>query len=132
MDDEVLRLVGKGDVSFAFTLHVPGCQVQEACGIVPEGQPGQAQCKCAELCTARMQVLQSHASASMKGGSAFKSYAKARALHVARAIVIHSWSRAAIVLSCTLIVASRTLHAVPVVSDTLRAGQGLAACVLGL
>lgn len=38
VDDEVLRVVGGESVSFVFSLHVPGCEVQEVCGIVPGGR----------------------------------------------------------------------------------------------
>lgn len=38
VDDEVLRVIGEESISFVFTLHVPGCEVQEQCGIVPGGR----------------------------------------------------------------------------------------------
>jgi hypothetical protein len=47
VDDEVLRVIGGNDISFVFTLHVPGCAVLEQCGIVPGGKPGQAANRCA-------------------------------------------------------------------------------------
>ena len=46
VDDEVLRVIGGQDISFVFTLHVPGCAVEEQCGIVPGGKPGQAAKRC--------------------------------------------------------------------------------------
>lgn len=50
VDDEVLRVIGGQDISFVFTLHVPGCAVEEQCGIVPGGKPGQAAKRCDMLC----------------------------------------------------------------------------------
>ena len=47
VDDEVLRVIGGADISFVFTLHVPGCAVLEQCGLVPGGKPGQAAKRCA-------------------------------------------------------------------------------------
>jgi hypothetical protein len=41
VDDEVIRIIGGKHISFAFTLHVPGCPVQEACGIIPDGKGAQ-------------------------------------------------------------------------------------------
>lgn len=52
VDDEVLRVIGDEHISFAFTLHVSGCPVQEACGIIPEGK-GTAQAQGAMRCVAR-------------------------------------------------------------------------------
>lgn len=42
VDDEVLRTIGGEHISFVFTLHVPGCPVEEQCGILPDGK-GHAQ-----------------------------------------------------------------------------------------
>jgi hypothetical protein len=36
VDDEVLRLIGNRHISFTFTLHVPGCEVQEQCGLIAD------------------------------------------------------------------------------------------------
>lgn len=38
VDDEVLRVIGGESISFVFSLHVPGCEVKEVCGIVPGGR----------------------------------------------------------------------------------------------
>jgi hypothetical protein len=41
--DNVLLAVGGKDITFVFSLTVPGCEVKEACGIVPPGQCRRAQ-----------------------------------------------------------------------------------------
>jgi hypothetical protein len=38
VDDKVLHVIGADNISFVFTLHVPGCAVQEQCGIQEGGQ----------------------------------------------------------------------------------------------
>jgi hypothetical protein len=48
VDDEVLRVIGADHISFVFTLHVPGCPVQETCGIIPDGQGAKSQAQSAQ------------------------------------------------------------------------------------
>jgi hypothetical protein len=52
VDDEIVRIIGGEHISFAFTLHVPGCPVQEACGIIPDGKGAQGQAQPRHRCEA--------------------------------------------------------------------------------
>lgn len=42
VEDDVLREIGADTVSFVFSLHVPGCEVQDSSGLAsgPRGAPG--------------------------------------------------------------------------------------------
>ena len=42
VDDDVLREIGADNVSFVFSLHVPGCEVQDSSGLAsgPRGAAG--------------------------------------------------------------------------------------------
>ena len=46
VDDDVLREIGADTVSFVFSLHVPGCEVQESSGLAsgPRGAGGAGGC----------------------------------------------------------------------------------------
>lgn len=40
VDDDVLREIGAEHVSFVFSLHVPGCEVQDSCGLASGPRTG--------------------------------------------------------------------------------------------